>query len=414
MINSFKTHFIRLVSGTLAAHLVSALALLVISRIYSESQFDQLALFISLSGIAGAVFSLRMDLAVFSAESRQAGIITVQLGNLFIAGFVAISLIGVLLFHSAITDLYNLEIQVLILIPFAAGLLALYNLLANYNVSIEQTKSVAITKVVRTVTQSLGQILLSIFHLGLILGDVLGRVAGIFKLGNKYLETKRNFSIEKYSVREEVLSRKNFVTFSTAGTLFNTLVLYFPQLTVASLYSVGSAGALLLAQRLIAIPMVFIGQSMSQAYSVEFKKRIQQPKEQFFLFKKITNRLFLVSIVLFSFAAFISPYLVPFLLGEKWERVGTFIAILCPMFAGQIAITPVINTANILEKQKVLFLWDFFRLLFVSSILIATLNYNLSIENFLILFSFGMLFMYLVLYVYLFFMLRGRKDAISS
>ena len=414
MTNSFRAHFTRLLSGTVIAHAVSALSLIVISRIYNEAQFDQLALFIAISGVLGSIFSLRMDLAVFEATSKLASVITVKLGIYFILGFSITFSFIFFIFAEFFIEFFNIELLVLFLIPAASALLALYNLFANYNVSLEETHKVATTKVVRTIGQSIAQISFFSLPLGLVFGELIGRITGIYKLGKTYFLNLKLLNKRNYVLKTELKLRKNYLIFSSFGTLFNTLVLYFPQLVVASFFSVGSAGALLLAQRLIAIPMVFIGQSMSQAYSVEFKKRLNQPQEQLDLFNSLTKKLIVISMLIFSVGAVLAPYIVPIILGEKWDRVGTFITILCPMFAGQIAITPVINTANILGKQKTLFHWDFLRLAFVCFVLLFTLKYQLSISQFLIIFSFGMLILYIILYVYLYFLLKGKSDAVSQ
>lgn len=413
MANSFKNHFLRLLSGTLIAHLISALSLVIISRLYEKEDFDQLAIFMSISGILGAIASARMDLSVLSSGDHLEKLNSVILGILFIVIMLVISSIVVLLFSSEFAIFFNISDIVLRLLPLSAGLFAFYTLLANYNVAVEETKTVAVTKVMRTISQSFGQICLFFHSLGLVFGELIGRIVGVWPLLQCYLRdvTNSNFHLRSIKWYQEIANRKKFITFSTFGTLLNTLVLYSPQLSTAALFSAGSAGALLIGQRLVAIPMVFIGQSMSQAYSIEFKKCIHiDSNTALKLFLTLSKRLFLVSVLVFGIGAYVAPFIIPYLLGERWKEVGTFISLLCPMFACQLTATPVINTGNILGKQKQLFIWDFCRLLFVIVLLYFTNVFELTINNFIFSFSIGMSLMYVVIYFYLLNLLYNQRN----
>lgn len=412
--SEFSSKVLKLVSGNIIAHLITAIAIPILTRLYNPEQFGHLSVFLAISGVMAVVFSFRMDLSVYSQPTDVEKISVVSLGCIFIFFMMSLCYIILVLFGADFLEFTNLELPInaLLFTPFAAALLALYTLLSNYSICKERVKKVSLTKVARALTQSLSQILLAFMPMGLILGDILGRLAGVFGLFKSFLLDRCQLkeSNAKLNLFGKLREQKPFFYLSTPTSLINSLVLYSPQIAIASLYSPTVAGVLLMSQRLVAIPMAFLGQSLSQVYSSKLSKIIDYPSESYNLFKKITMKCGLFSLGLFGLVALIAPFMVGPILGSSWTEAGVYIALLCPMFAGQLFATPIVNTANILSKQSWLLVWDLSRLCFVFVLFLVTLVFDLKVEVFLLSYSVLMLFMYITLFVMLRKLLSDRVN----
>jgi O-antigen/teichoic acid export membrane protein len=53
-----------------------------------------------------------------------------------------------------------------------------------------------------------------------------------------------------------------------------------------------------------------------------------------------------------------APWFFPFVFGKGWETAGRYAQILGPMFAVRLAVVPISQTLNILEKQHWFFAWQ--------------------------------------------------------
>lgn len=409
-ISYFLKSIITLVSGTAAAHLITLAALPIISRLYTKEQFGELAVLMSSSGILAIVMTLKLEVAIFNRSKRverEAIVYTSIVLSLF---FLLTLTVIAFVFESSLLDFYNNKLSAftLFFIPLAAFMIALFNVITNFAIVDKQFKHVAKVKVQRSLAQVLLQFSFSIMLIGLVVAETLSRAVGIFSLFRKGLAEKELKTYKVETFIETIKLNKRFLKFTSLAAFFNVAALQIPTLFIAAYFSFSGAGIYLMTNRLVALPVNLIGQSMAQVYSSEFGTKKHEYNVLIELFKRVVFKSFIFSCVIFILGALLSEWLIVIILGEKWFQVSEFIIILTPMLIFQFSVTPISNTLNMLECQHLMLFWDFFRLSSVLFVTLVTISYNLSVEQFLVGYSIVLSLCYLILLILSWYKLKQK------
>jgi O-antigen/teichoic acid export membrane protein len=96
----------------------------------------------------------------------------------------------------------------------------------------------------------------------------------------------------------------------------------------------------------------------------------------------------------------ISPWFFGFIFGDQWHTSGWYIVALLPMFLGQMVVTPLSQTLNILERQDLQLIWDISRVtVVISAIWLGHKMLGLSSLPTLALYGGAMFVMYAILFL---------------
>jgi len=238
-----------------------------------------------------------------------------------------------------------------------------------------------ISQNIARVTSQLGLGAFGVGSLGLLIGEVLGRIGGI---GSFVTHIYRNDLAVLSRVTWQRMKRMamRFVRFpllSVPSALFNKGSLQMPTLLFASLYSAQVAGWFGLGQRLISIPSWLVSEAVQQVYLGESATLLREEPEAFeILFFKVTGVLVLLSILPALGLATLSSYLFPIIFGSEWAQAGLYAQFLSLAFAGQIVASPLSGTLSILERQDIQLGWNIVRFFLVAGTLVSAGIYDLS------------------------------------
>jgi O-antigen/teichoic acid export membrane protein len=140
-------------------------------------------------------------------------------------------------------------------------------------------------------------------------------------------------------------------------------------LLAAMYYGPSEAGLFSLAQRVVALPTIFVGQAISQVYFSEAATLLRErPDGVSSLLRGTVRKLFIVSAGPLVVMAVFGPLGARLLLGAEWEEAGVYVRMLAPLYIGQFVVFPVSETLNLLEQQRLQLAWDLVRLATVVSI----------------------------------------------
>ncbi len=379
------------------AHIITLAMLPIISRLYTQESFGYLAVLLSLSGVLASIIMLRLELSVFNTDNAE------ELSHAFIAAlkigicFFIVLQIAAFSFGSYGARLLEVPSEVIYFVPSAAFLLALFNLLSNISVIQERYKLVAKVKVIRSVALAGIQVIVCSWSKGLVFAEVISRLFGMLQLGKSFfLQTKKYR--QSFVLIKTVQKFKNFLKFSVLSGGVNTLSMQLPSLFIAYHFGAVAAGVYLMTNRIIAIPLALAGQSMSQVFSSKLKGVTEQHQRLLFM-NQVVGKGLLISIALFTFIVVSAPLLIPIVLGKSWQPVSDFLLYLAPMFCAQLAVFPINNVLNMLNKQKVLLAWDIARISCLLLCCFISIYYSWSIDTFLVCYSGVMLAFYAFLYL---------------
>ena len=404
-------HLATLVSGATVGNVIILAATPLLTRLYAPEEFGELAIFVSIAGMCGAVLCLRYEQAVFVPKTPRAALLLVT------AGLYAVSSLTTLLVFIAGIGLWATDFENLggwsLMVPVAGAMLAVYNLLSNWAVRQQHVTQVAHTRLNRSIVQVGAQCAAGAGGFGaggLIFGDVLGRVAGVWALGRLFISACSRHSLRPKRVCVAAHTFRRFPLFAAPGALINVMVMQGAPVVLALSYSAAAAGLYFLVQRIMAAPLALVGQSVAQVLTAELGRKLAANEAgSFQLFIRAVTWLALIGGVPIAFLGVFGRSALPALLGPEWAGAEDFLLIMTPFFVGQFVVSPLANFMNALGCQTGLLVWDTLRLIIVLPAIVVPASLGLDVEFALASFSLAMLFFYVILLVWLGAVLMARS-----
>ena len=152
---------------------------------------------------------------------------------------------------------------------------------------------------------------------------------------------------------------KRFPQFTSGAILLDRIGKEAPALLLAAFYGPQIAGWFVLGQKVIAIPMRFVGQAVAQVYLGEFSEKIRNKfKGVSGLYIRTAGHLLKFIIVPMIVLMVSSSWLFEFVFGEKWRESGVYVQILGVAFVAQFVVSPLSQTLNLVGRQEWQLLWS--------------------------------------------------------
>ncbi len=348
-----------LVGGTVFAQGLAILALPVLTRIYSPTDFSLFAVYTSLIMIISVASCLRFEIAIPIPEEKSEAVNLVVLSFLSNLLISLLLLIIVALFHQQIIQILGQsEFSGLIwLVPVGVFFLGVYNTFQYWATRQKQFKTIAKTRITQSifgVTTQVSLGILGFFSFGLIVGQIVKVSAGIGKLIKNFLYDSAGIlkKISFFSLKKTFIKNDKFPKFSTLEALANTAGVQLPIIFIASKVGGGEAGYLMLAMQVMAIPIAFIGSAVSQVYLANAPEELKKGKLKDFTIKCLYS-LLKIGVVPLIFISILSPYAFPIIFGSEWGRSGEMMVWMIPWFCFQVLVSPISMSLNILNQQKI-------------------------------------------------------------
>lgn len=274
-------------------------------------------------------------------------------------------------------------IEFLWLIPFSLFGVGTYNILNRWNMRKKTFDRIAKTKV----TQSIGMVgtmitagFLKQGLLGLLLGDVIGRMGGSGRL--TYLLLKEDWQlIRKVSgvgIRQAAVRFKRFPLISVGSALLKELSEQMPNILLAIAFGPQVVGLYMLVQRILGLPLSLIGYSVGSVFMEEATSLMQKNKAEQIgtLYWRTLKHMFFISVPLIAALALFAPWAFPVIFGPVWSEAGVYLRILSPMYLLQFLSSPLSTVLFVLERQDLQLCRELIRfgLLLVSMLMVVTAN----------------------------------------
>jgi len=358
-----------LAGGTALGQLVVVLASPLLARLYTPHDFGVLAIYGSLLGILSTVATLRYELAIPLPEKEQegAGLVVLALGVCLGMSLVLAATLwiwGNPLVHFANAPALRPHLW---LLPVGIALVGTYQTFNYWAVRRGAFPLIARTKLSQAAANvglQLGLGILGAGPLGLLVGDVAGRTAGVTTLSHGGGNTLRSVTFR--DVRRLALRYKRFPLISSFSGLLNSAGLQMPVILLATLFGSQAAGWFLMVQRVMGAPVTLLGQATAQVYFGEAAElRLKQPENLRAFFIKIALRLFVLGGLPIGLIGLTAPWTFPLLFGPDWRMAGWMAQALTAMYVMQFVVYPLSQTLNVLERQDLQLAWDIARLLLV-------------------------------------------------
>ena len=353
----FKRSVGILAGGTAIAQALPLLALPIITRMYSPTDFALLAVFMAATQFISVGACLRLETAIPLPEKDSDAfavlVLAIASATLVAGGLLALTLI----YPSALAKLISVPgiEQFFWLIPVAVLSTSVCNALQFWTTRKQRYSTVAKTRIYQSVVATGTQIGVGALQTGpggLILGSILQAGAGLASLARKIISSDgaivRGFKVA--SLRSAWIKQKNFPKYSVVEAMAQIASLQIPIIMMASAVIGPEVGYLALAMKVMQAPTTLIGSAISQVYisnapEVARREGLAGPG------------LYTVGAVMkyaagpMIFGALVGEELFTFIFGEEWGRAGDLLLWLAPLFIVHLAAASIGGAFYIAGRQ---------------------------------------------------------------
>lgn len=343
-----------LVGGTAFAQLIGFLCLPILTRLYTPEDYSILGVYVAIVSILAVISCLRFDIAIPIPENEGDGKALLLLSLLSNTIF-SIFLYLVLFISYPYIQQYKIIHQLshwIWLVPLGVFVSGFYSALQYWATRHKRFKDIAKTRMTQAIagnTASMAGGMLSVGFGGLILGQFLNFSGGLIKLATSAKKDLKR--IQGSPLKTTFTKFSNFPKYSTFEALANVSAIQLPLILLAS-YLIGpTVGYLMLAMKVLGVPMGLIGSAFSQVYLAHANKYLESGQLYSYT-KKIILKIFKITVVPFLLLALISPYVFVYIFGENWSNVGFYIVAMLPWYFMQILSSPVSMSLHIIGEQK--------------------------------------------------------------
>ena len=356
--NAFASAVSVLVGGAASAHAITALALPILSRLYTPAEFSVLAIFNSLIAVISAAACLRYDVAVAIPED-DGDAYNMLLGAVGIAAVVAATTLAVAVaFPIRIASMLNHPemASMLWLLGFAVFLAATASALQNWFIRAKEFRQIAQSRIAQStacVVAQIGAGLRGAGPSGLVVGAILNTGASAVYLG-WCLIARRSKELTPWSViRIQAILREyiRFPRFSAFEALCNSASIQLPILMIGAFATGPEAGYLLLAMSAMQAPTALFGIAIGQVYLSQAPIEHRGGKLADFTERSV-ELLVKAGVGPLLFAGIAAPWLFGPVFGANWSRAGVIVAWMTPWFIMQFVTSPVSMALHVTGNQR--------------------------------------------------------------
>jgi O-antigen/teichoic acid export membrane protein len=307
----------------------------VLSRLYDPQAFGLLSVYAALLSVLTVLASLRFDFAIPIAESPDDALHLLGLSIVLAFAASVVVGLGLLLWGTSLAGAMGAPAlaPLLLLLPPALFVAAVAQALSGWAVYHRSFGALGRMRASQGVAQAVGQTLLGLIHagpLGLVLGDLGGRMVGMEQLLRSLLAALRSTQLSRTAMVLCARANWGFARVMTAASLVSTLSLQVPFLLIPVFFGLGSSGQYFLAYRVLVLPATLVGAAVSQVFFGEAAHRRGDSTNLHDLAFNVTISLFVFSIPTYSIIAVSGSALFETVFGQEWELAGRYAQIMAP------------------------------------------------------------------------------------
>ena len=352
----FARHVMTLASGTAIAQLLLVLATPVLTRLYTPADYGTLAVYASTLTVLLVLASLRYESAVPLPEDEDVAGSVLAIALLVLAGMVMLVSVLVWLAGDAFVARANAQRLRPYLWLLPVGLLGAgaYQALQYWAIRRRAFSRIARTKLSQGVGQVGTQVGLGALGLGapgLLIGDVIGRVAGGGGLALLAWRDRPFARVTRESLAAAAARYARFPLFTTWSGLFNVGSLQLPSLMFSASFGAAAAGLYALSYKMLVLPTMLVAQAVGQVFLARASTLAREPDKLRRLTERTALALFACGLPVFGAVAIGGPQLFAAVMGNEWEQAGRYAQALAPWFAVWLVSNPLNGLFSVREWQ---------------------------------------------------------------
>lgn len=388
-------------SWSVVAQLVSMLAVLVLPRLYTPSDFGIFAIFSSTVVVLGIIIAFRLEYAIPLPDAKKESI-KIYIYCIYTAIFFGL-LLGLIFYGASLDKILSYYLNELnnfwLLILIASILLSWYTSSLYLTIKFQDFSYIGKVNLISVLFMNFIQIGLGFLFgsnaLWLILGLLSSSLVGIVFLISHY-KNSLTFKFNTKSYLRFIKKYKKYPLAVAPGSLLDGISVLIPVAFVSYNYSLTYAGFYTLADRILKMPVTSIGSSISQVLYKKLADFNNEKKSPFLFILKTWGILFFIGFPFVLLLFFFGKEIFEVFFGHNWSVAGDLAAILVwgafLYFIHNIAFNYIV--AN---KHAILFLtWQVLKVFIFVIICYMTIANKFTIEIFSLYLTLGQVVLYLI------------------
>jgi lipopolysaccharide exporter len=229
-----------------------------------------------------------------------------------------------------------------------------YQALVFWAIRRRQFGRVARTKLSQGVGQVVTQVSLGIAGAGapgLLIGDVVGRMAGGGGLAILALGERPHARVTGRNLIEAAVRYRRFPLLTTWSGLLNIGSLQLPSILFSASFGAAAAGLYALSFKMLVLPTMMVAQAVGQVFLSRAAPLAQDPARLRELTERTALALFAGGLPLFGVVALGGPQLFVTVMGQQWETAGRYAQVLAPWFVVWLVSNPLSGVLSVREWQ---------------------------------------------------------------
>lgn len=359
----FATSVAVLSGGTSLGHCFTIAAAPLLTRLYLPHDIGNLGLFSEFLAVIAVAATLQYDAAIVSAPDERNG---AQLATLSIMFTLPMSVAGGLLLyamiHFSFVGFGALPVYAPWLMVPAIVFAGVFSVLRYWSVRDAKFGIVSQAVIFQNGGRSLLQVALGVIgshSFGLLLGEVFGRGLGMSRMLRSALPLMRRHALTSRDAAKALISNRQFPLYSMPSSLLNQLGTSLPLPLLVTLYGADAGGYYALVWRVLAVPLVLVGNSMADAFHSRAALYAREDRKRLLSFFNGTAAVLLAMGIVpaLAIAIFGEPIFV-LVFGATWRLSGAMAAIVSPWFLTTLIVSPISRLVYVLHGQGLKLIYD--------------------------------------------------------
>lgn len=357
--SSFLSHVLAVSGSTTLIQIIGVLSAPINSRLYSPTDYGQIAVFGASFAVLTLVATMRYDGALPVAESSRDAVHLLLLCLLLNATFASLFALAILVVGANFSQWLfgNNSMQAYLwFLPLGLFLNGMFAILSSWAVRKQAFGPLSSVRLAQAIVGTGVTITLGMLHFGfagLVAGSLASYALGLPKLSAIALaEIRREWRCISWDgLQQSMRTFYRFPLFNLPSLLLNNLGSQLPILMISSTFGPLYTGYFSVCQRLLLLPTLLISGAItpvfySRARQAHLNGNLQTLAGN--LVKGIVgiNVPFIILIALFGEQIFTLA------LGEQWSRAGLYGSLLAPWLLFNFLVTPLATLPLVLDRQR--------------------------------------------------------------
>ncbi|MEX0721070.1 MAG: oligosaccharide flippase family protein [Balneolaceae bacterium] len=376
--NNIKSYFINvatLSSGTILANLITIVATLFLTRLFTPQEIGYLTFFNSSAIVLANIFTLGYEFAIVTPKkSRVALHLTLGASALLFFFSIILSVLVLLILLLNVEPDIGLPVNWFIFLPFAVLILGFINISQEWFTRTEQYKLLSVTKTLQSLATAIPQILIGYYFLnsiGLVIGYIVGRATSSIVYVWKFIQNKLTDIATRKSIFSTLKEYKRYPKYISPTIIIDRLSLEAPYFLISFLFGESALGFFAISYRVLSVPMTFIGSAVGQVFFKFLARKKNKAIQLSPALIKTWLALSIIGILPIVVILVGGADLFQIVFGEEWGFSGTLAILLVPMLYLDFISSPTGRSFLVLNLEHYSPVFSFARITYVCGSIIV-------------------------------------------